>query len=51
VGPSGIGKTRLAMEVAVHNHASFPDGIFFVSLVPLSHADNIHHQRVMYSQV
>jgi predicted ATPase/DNA-binding CsgD family transcriptional regulator len=41
VGPGGIGKTRLATEVALHQHASFPDGIFFVSLTPLNRADEI----------
>lgn len=31
-GPGGIGKTRLALEVAAIQQASFPDGVFFVSL-------------------
>ena len=31
-GPGGSGKTRLAIEVATHLTASFPDGIFFVPL-------------------
>jgi predicted ATPase len=31
-GPGGIGKTRLALEVAAREQASFPDGVFVVSL-------------------
>src|SRR5207244_11899309 len=31
-GPGGIGKTRLAIEVAAMQQTSFPDGVFFVSL-------------------
>ena len=31
-GPGGIGKTRLALEVARRIGASFPGGVFFVSL-------------------
>ncbi|NLX09982.1 MAG: AAA family ATPase [Chloroflexi bacterium] len=35
VGPGGIGKTRLALEVASRLHDQFPDGIYFVPLAPL----------------
>jgi predicted ATPase/predicted Ser/Thr protein kinase len=35
-GPGGIGKTRLAVQVASGLVQSFPDGIHFVPLAPLS---------------
>jgi predicted ATPase/DNA-binding CsgD family transcriptional regulator len=41
VGPGGIGKTRLAMEVASHQCAFFPDGVFCVSLAQLSQVDDL----------
>ena len=41
VGPGGIGKTRLAMEVASHHRAFFPDGVFCVSLAHLSQVDDL----------
>jgi predicted ATPase/DNA-binding CsgD family transcriptional regulator len=40
-GPGGIGKTRLAMEVAARKAASFPEGVFFVPLAPLTRSDDI----------
>jgi len=36
VGPGGIGKTRLAIEVACQHQARFPDGACFVSLAALN---------------
>jgi len=41
VGQGGIGKTRLALEVAARKSASFPDGDYFVPLAPLCDADDI----------
>ncbi|HLZ63590.1 MAG TPA: LuxR C-terminal-related transcriptional regulator [Ktedonosporobacter sp.] len=41
VGPGGIGKTRLALEVASHMQTLFPDGFFFVSLASLRRADEL----------
>ena len=38
VGPPGIGKTRLALDVATRIAAEFPDGVFFVDLAPLTDA-------------
>lgn len=35
-GPGGIGKTRLALQVAVNLLDHFVDGVYFVSLAPIS---------------
>ncbi len=35
-GPGGIGKTRLALQVAGQAIDSFPDGVFFVSLAAIA---------------
>jgi len=35
-GPAGVGKTRLSVDVATGLRAAFADGVFFVSLAPLS---------------
>jgi predicted ATPase/DNA-binding CsgD family transcriptional regulator len=41
VGPGGIGKTRLAMEVASHHRGLFPDGVFCASLAQLSWTNDL----------
>ena len=35
-GTAGVGKTRLALRVATKLLADFPDGVYFVSLAPIS---------------
>jgi ATP/maltotriose-dependent transcriptional regulator MalT len=43
-GPGGIGKTRLALEVAkleLHQESHFPNGVFFISLAPVNSAKEI----------
>ncbi len=38
-GPGGIGKTRLGLQVAAELSDAFPDGVYFVNLVPISDPD------------
>jgi predicted ATPase/DNA-binding SARP family transcriptional activator len=40
-GPGGVGKTRLALEVAVSLEPELPDGTWFVSLASISSAEHV----------
>jgi len=41
LGPGGIGKTRLAIQIAGRNVDQYPDGVFFIPLAPLNDAELI----------
>jgi predicted ATPase/class 3 adenylate cyclase len=41
LGPGGMGKTRLALEVGTSQLDNFTNGVYFISLAPLESADNI----------
>lgn len=41
LGPGGIGKTRLALQVAAEVLPTFPDGIFFIPLAALATIDDL----------
>lgn len=41
LGPGGIGKTRLAVELVLRLDQDFPDGVYFVELQSLSSIHNI----------
>src|SRR5262245_13156419 len=38
-GPGGVGKTRLALQVAARIHTAFADSAYFVSLASISNPD------------
>ena len=40
VGPGGIGKTRLAVQVGAEHADLAPDGVYFVDLSPITDADS-----------
>ena len=44
VGPGGVGKTRLAREVAVRLLAGFRDGVFWIDVAPLRDSEAVTRQ-------
>jgi predicted ATPase len=40
-GTGGVGKTRLALAIAIEVQESFPDGVCFVSFAPIADADMV----------
>jgi hypothetical protein len=48
-GFGGIGKTRLALELAASRVAEFGDGVWLVELAPVLEPDTSIHQKPIYS--
>ncbi len=42
-GPGGIGKTRLALQIAAESVQDFADGVFFVALAPVTDGNLVTH--------
>jgi predicted ATPase/class 3 adenylate cyclase len=42
-GPGGVGKTRLALQLAADVIQDFGDGVFFVALAPIANGDLVVH--------
>jgi predicted ATPase/DNA-binding CsgD family transcriptional regulator len=40
-GPGGVGKTRLAWQLALDSASDYPDGVHFISLAPIADPDLI----------
>jgi predicted ATPase/DNA-binding SARP family transcriptional activator len=40
-GPGGIGKTRLALEVGELRRSSFPDGVWWIDVAPVTDPDTV----------
>ncbi len=51
VGPGGIGKTRLAIEIAKRKLETFEDGIYFVPLAPISNPEDIASVIIEFTQL
>jgi predicted ATPase/class 3 adenylate cyclase len=43
LGPGGIGKTRLSIQVGRNLQDEYEDGTYFVALAPVSHTDAVIH--------